>query len=257
MEVLVYVDDGVVDRSRAETPRALAEIIDTDVHPIRSVDRTFFSRAGWEQTTGAIVMPGGRDLPYHVALRGEPNGRIRRFVETGGTYIGFCAGGYFGAQQVEFDRGQPLEVVGSRELRFFPGIAAGPAYGPGTFAYDTDAGARAALVRWSADAKTELVTPIFFNGGCTFCAAESFAEIEVIGRYGELPGEPAALVACRVGNGVAVLSGVHPEFSSGSLRGGSDHLSVIADVLEPYEQARRALLRAMLERTRLCLRDYV
>ena len=254
MEVLVYVDDGVVDRSRVETPRALAEILPTDTHPIRVVDRTFFSQPNWEGSTGAVVFPGGRDLPYHEALRGEAATRIRRFVEAGGAYIGFCAGGYFGARRVEFDRGQPLEVVGDRELGFFPGIAAGPAYGPGTFAYETDQGARAALVRWSPDATTDRAAPIFFNGGCIFCGAEDLVGIEVIGRYAELPGEPAALIACRVGDGVAILSGVHPEFSSSSLQGGSDHLSNVAAALAPYESERRAILRLILERSRLAVR---
>ena len=33
-----------------------------------------------------------------------------------------CAGGYFGADRIVFDEDGPLEVVGVRDLKFFPGL---------------------------------------------------------------------------------------------------------------------------------------
>ena len=39
-----------------------------------------------------IVFPGGRDSPYHDKLKGPGNKLIRRFVESGGWYLGLCAG---------------------------------------------------------------------------------------------------------------------------------------------------------------------
>jgi len=36
---------------------------------------------------------------------------IREYVEQGGMYLGLCAGGYYGAQKVEFEVGTPLEVL--------------------------------------------------------------------------------------------------------------------------------------------------
>lgn len=53
------------------------------------------------------------------------------FVHSGGSYLGLCAGAYFGCSRVVFEPGTPLEVVGDRELAFFPGIARGAAF-PGT-----------------------------------------------------------------------------------------------------------------------------
>lgn len=50
------------------------------------------------------------------------------FVTQGGSYLGLCAGAYYACARVEFEPGTPLEVVGDRELAFFPGIAQGAAF---------------------------------------------------------------------------------------------------------------------------------
>lgn len=253
MEVLIYVDDGVVERSKFETPRSLATVIDTDRHPLRAVDRSYFLTDGWEKRTGAVVLPGGRDIPYTTALNGAANTRIRRFVESGGCYLGFCAGGYYGAQRVEFDRGHPLEVVGERELAFFPGEAVGPAYGAGSFSYDSDTGARAAVVSWHGSDSTIGQTRVFYNGGCVFRDADRMPNTTILARYTELPGAPAAIVACEVGAGTAILSGVHPEYSAPSFRSTSGVLASIYEQLSSVEDTRVALLRDLMRRAGLTI----
>lgn len=42
--------------------------------------------------------------------------------------MGLCAGGYFGAKEVQFEMGTPLQVHGTRDLSFFPGIAKGTVF---------------------------------------------------------------------------------------------------------------------------------
>jgi biotin--protein ligase len=39
-----------------------------------------------------------------------------------------CAGGYFGAREVQFEMGTSLEVHGQRDLAFFPGVARGAVF---------------------------------------------------------------------------------------------------------------------------------
>lgn len=164
--------------------------------------------SAWETQTSLLIFPGGRDIPYHNTLKGPPNARIRAFVEQGGHYLGICAGGYYGSQKVEFERNHPLEVLGDRELAFFPGTASGPAYGPGQFRYDSEAGAKtASLVLTSGEKSTA-----YFNGGCAFLHAEVHPHISILARYEDIARNPAAIVECRVGKGLAVLSGVHPEY---------------------------------------------
>jgi hypothetical protein len=50
------------------------------------------------------------------------------FVNSGGSYLGLCAGAYYACSSVQFEQGSRLQVLGDRELAFFPGIACGAAY---------------------------------------------------------------------------------------------------------------------------------
>ena len=94
----------------------------------------------WIPTCAAIVFPGGADQGYCSTLNGAGNRRIRQFVENGGLYIGFCAGGYYGSKRCEFEVGNKiLKVIGDRELGFYPGVARGCAF-PG-FVYHSERGA--------------------------------------------------------------------------------------------------------------------
>ena len=207
-------------------------------------------------------MPGGADLPYCADLNGRGNELIRQFVEEGGgSYLGLCAGGYYGCSRVEFEPdSEKLRVAGDRELGFFPGVALG-AVVPG-FRYETEAGAAATRLAWrrrrrSGREQEEWSECLdYCNGGPVFvlrsgggsssggqtaaaedcvvpdeCEVEGVA-VEVLARYRGVGGNGAsssstssssspavaaasaggaAAVRCRVGRGVAVLCGTHPE----------------------------------------------
>ena len=161
------------------------------------------------QNLSWLIMPGGRDRPYHQALKGEPNRLLKQFVLDGGTYLGICAGAYYGCKSVEFEKGFPLEICEERELQFFSGKAVGPAYGKGIFSYGSETGARIA----------PLLTPYgmfysYFNGGCFF--EGDVSSCHVLATYADLPKHPPAILEIPLGKGRAILSGVHIEtlFSS-------------------------------------------
>ena len=122
MQTVIYVGEGV-------DVLLMRQIVSQLATTPRKVSRHFFLSPDWEQETDLIIIPGGRDVPYHNHLQGEPNQRIRRFVENGSSYLGICAGGYYGSQEVVFEEGGELEVIDKRELAFFPGRAVGPAFG--------------------------------------------------------------------------------------------------------------------------------
>ncbi|KAK2786796.1 biotin holocarboxylase synthetase [Emmonsiellopsis sp. PD_33] len=176
----------------------------------------------WTASCALLVMPGGADLPYCRTLNGEGNRRISQFVQRGGAYLGLCAGGYYGSKKCEFEVGnKKLEVIGDRELGFFPGTCRGCAF-PG-FVYDSEAGARAAELQVSKSALPVGSVPDVFrsyhNGGGVFVDASKYAEkgVEVLASYTEElnvdSGEgAAAVVYCPVGDGAAILTGPHPEF---------------------------------------------
>ena len=205
-KIAVYFDAGVSPGAFLQLQIALSQPFIAH-YPIEVVNRHFFLSAGWEDATSLLIFPGGRDLPYHFALQGEANARIRSYVEKGGRFLGLCAGGYYGASSIAFSRGSQQEILGERELGFFPGQAIGPAYG-NEFRYDSEVGARAAPIIWE-----EGISNIYFNGGCLFERAKEYPFTEVIARFSDLPGEPAAVVYCKKGAGAALLSGVHPEYS--------------------------------------------
>lgn len=184
--------------------------------------------------------PGGRDLPYQQKLSPDGTRRIRDFVKQGGSYLGLCAGAYFGAQEIVFEKGGDLEVCARRDLAFFPGKAVGPAYGTGRFRYDSDADIEAAPITWRGE-NEEILCHAFFYGGCFFENPAIYPHIRILATYGDLPGTPAAAVYCPIEKGKAVLSGVHLEYSVRDWTGFSDagHLRIRPLLLASEERRRR------------------
>jgi biotin--protein ligase len=164
------------------------------------------------------VFPGGRDVPYCQSLDGSPNAAISSWIRyRGGKYLGFCAGGYYGSKRCEFEIGDKfLEVAGARELGFFPGICRGSAFEG--FVYDKEDGAKAAELKIEAALPgVKEVVKTYCNGGGIFVDADSMADkgVTVLARFVDkvkVEGGDAAAVYCKVGNGAAILTGVHPEY---------------------------------------------
>lgn len=206
MQILVYNGRGVGPGAFLQLFSVLSDFLPPK-YQIIPVDHLYFFDKSWEEKTSLIVFPGGRDEPYHSNLQGAGNARIRAYVEKGGRFLGICAGGYYGAASIEFEKGSEIEVCGTRELAFFPGRALGAAYGTGVFEYESEAGSRIAPLQWEGG-----ISPVYFNGGCLFEDPEAFPSTEVVARYDDLPKRPAAIVHCHVGEGRALLSGVHPEY---------------------------------------------
>lgn len=167
-------------------------------------------------------MPGGADLGYCRVLNGQGNRIITQYVRSGGRYLGFCAGAYYGSGMCEFEVGnKPLEVIGSRELGFFPGTCRGSVFRG--FAYHSERGARAARLvvnreAFPAPGSMPESAHSYFNGGGLFVDAPSLADkgVEILASYeGHVDVEPgsgrAAIVYRKVGQGAVALSGAHPE----------------------------------------------
>lgn len=237
--IKVYDDEGVV---KAPLKTLLFELSDWKRETISAKE---ILETDWEQDTRLLIFPGGRDVPYHEALKGAGNRRIQEFVEKGGSFLGICAGAYYGCSLVEFDKGGELEVTGQRELGFFPGTAIGPAYGPGTFHYDSEKGSKASLIS-TTDGRAFRA---YYNGGCYFENAERFHEIEVLSYYLEIPGTPAAVICAPRGKGKAILTGVH--FEIGVTDPNTTLVGKLKDPFREHERERRqffeTVIRSLLE----------
>lgn len=174
----------------------------------------------WQSSTALIIFPGGRDVPYCQNLNGPPNAAIYSWIRhRGGKYLGLCAGGYYGSARCEFEIGdKQLEVAGSRELGFFPGTCRGSAFEG--FVYDKEDGAKAALLKIeNALGEIKLDVKSYCNGGGIFVDADKMKDkgVSVLARFKDkvkVEGGDVAAVYCKVGKGAAILTGVHPEYSS-------------------------------------------
>jgi biotin--protein ligase len=241
-DIIIYVDQGVSGEALRQTVKSLQQEVDLTVHALKRMDAKQLLNEEWESKTALLIVPGGRDVFYHASLSGQGTEKVKRFVEKGGRYLGLCAGAYFGADAIEFEKGGRLEVVDKRSLEFFPGRAVGPAYGPGKYSYESDAGVEAAKISWKGE---ECFA--YFNGGCYFDAANRYPNVEVLSSYTNLEERPAAIVECKLGKGKALLSGVHIEFCTFFLTRGSKYLEKVLPKLQEGEEKRRKIFREVLK----------
>lgn len=234
MRVLIYNDEGVSAFSLKETLRTFRPLSDE----IEVVDHHYLIEKEWGKKTKLLVIPGGRDIPYDRNLRGKGTKKIRQFVEKGGSYLGSCAGAYFGCNEVIFEKGKPLEVHEKRDLKFFPGAAVGTLYDI-PFCYVSRKGLHPAEISFEGK-----IFNLYYNGGCSFKDAEHYPSVKVLARYEDAQHQ-SAIIHCKVGKGNVILSGVHFEVCPKALKqeGGDP---VIIDKLETSDPQRETLIHSIL-----------
>ena len=144
--VFVYAGEGAGMRSMLSAMDALKASL-PGAATVTTLGPDDVLAGAWAESAALLVMPGGADLPYCRALAGPGNAAIARYVSDGGSYLGLCAGGYYGAARVDFEPGNAaMAVAGARELAFFPGAALGAAVRG--FQYESEAGAAAVELAW-------------------------------------------------------------------------------------------------------------
>ncbi|EAT84703.2 hypothetical protein SNOG_08427 [Parastagonospora nodorum SN15] len=185
------------------------------------IGKLLHSKMRYSQATSTcalLVFPGGADLGYCRTLNGEGNRRISRYINSGGSYLGFCAGGYYGSSKCEFEVDDPkMGVVGDRELGFFPGICRGLAFAG--FQYASEAGARATNIKinkrafQNADDSVADHFKSYYNGGGVFVDADKLEDrgVEILASYTEdlhvdSGATKAAMVYRKIGEGHVVLT---------------------------------------------------
>ncbi|KAI0388593.1 class II aaRS and biotin synthetase [Xylariaceae sp. FL0594] len=259
LNVLVYTGAGTTVQSVKHAIFSLRRLLSPNYAVIPITD-TVLLKEPWAPSCALLVVPGGADLKYCQVLDGQGNRIIRNYVERGGRYLGFCAGGYYGSAKCEFEVGDKyLEVVGRRELSFFPGTCRGCAFKG--FHYDSEKGAKAVQLHVRRDAFKGVgivpeVVASYYNGGGVFVGVECpDKDIEVLASYVDKldvdgGSEKAAVVHCKVGEGAAILTGPHPEFAAANLHPQHDiegYDELIA-TLRAHDADRVTFLKACLEK---------
>ncbi|KAL8774534.1 MAG: hypothetical protein Q9209_000907 [Squamulea sp. 1 TL-2023] len=257
MNVLVYSGNGSTVESVRHCLYSLRRLL-SPTYAVITVSGNAIVQEPWTASCALLVFPGGADLGYCRTLNGEGNRRISQYVERGGLYLGFCAGGYYGSKRCEFEVGKkPMEVVGNRELAFFPGTCRGCAFSG--FVYHSEEGTRAVQLRTSKAALSKGSVPdlfrSYYNGGGVFVDALKFKDqgVEVLASFAEEldvnAGEgSASVVYCKVGDGAAVLTSTHPEFAASNLDPTIDlpGYDKIVEALKEDDQQRTDFLKACL-----------
>ncbi|ELR09082.1 biotin holocarboxylase synthetase [Pseudogymnoascus destructans] len=261
MNVLVYSGTGSTDGAVRHALCTLRLLLSPN-YAVFPVSDSVIIKEPWTSSCALLVFPGGADLGYCRVLNGEGNDRISQYVRRGGSYLGFCAGGYYGSGRCEFEVGdKKMEVVGKRELSFFPGICRGCAFKG--FVYQSEAGACAAELTVETESFAGIDCPksfkSYYNGGGVFVDAANFKSggVEVLATYSkdtDVDGGDcgtrarAAAVFCKIGDGCAVLTGPHPEFAAANLdakSGGLDYAKMIEDLVEG-DNLRESFMKACL-----------
>ncbi len=235
--IYLYSGPGAAAESLSQTVATLEELTPVP-YTVEKIGFRELKGGAWAQDAALLIMPGGADIPYSKYLSGEGISKIRGYVEQGGNYLGICAGAYFASAKIIFEAGTPLEVQGTRDLKFFPGVAEGPVLAP--YDYNSNSGARLAELHVKGSD-----TPVFshFNGGCHFVGAEKIPGVTVLATYGDT--EKAAILEMRVGKGHVILSGVHPEFSPHLMNREDPYLRPIAEKLDLHEGSRKELMKGI------------
>lgn len=209
--ILIYKDHGVSAKSHEETLNMCCRLnaqSNYRKYHIKTVTAQVLNQEKWEKKNTILIIPGGRANPYYEALQGSGHQKIKDFVALGGTYLGICAGAYYGASHIIFEKGNPeYEIITSNCLSLYTGTAEGPAYDLGLFRYHSEEGARVASIETNLH-----IFPAYFNGGCWFHSHQQDSNTNIIARYADIKEKPAAVVICHYGKGVVCLSGVHFEY---------------------------------------------
>ncbi|KAF2724561.1 class II aaRS and biotin synthetase [Polychaeton citri CBS 116435] len=273
LNVLVYAGNGATTSSVAHATWSLRRLLGPN-YAVLTVNGDQILKEPWMATCALLVLPGGADLAYCRTLNGAGNRRIKQYVQNGGSFLGFCAGGYYGCAKCEFEVGSPdkgMEVIGDRELAFFPGVCRGLAFKG--FRYQSEAGAKAVKLAIENESfGSGVLLPemfkAYYNGGGVFVDADKLHDkaIEVLARFEDEvavdPGEgkAAAVVFSKVGDGRVVLTGPHPEFSAHNLNRhdptNADYPSLVASLLAD-EQARMDFMKAVLTKLGLTVSQEV
>lgn len=175
--IYIYQDEGVSEESLKQTILAFQSL--PTRYSVATINSQQVKEGIWTQNAILFVMPGGADLPYIKKLNGKGNEIIKKYVINGGSFLGLCAGSYYGSSYVKFDKNGPLEVLGKRDLGFFNGSAIGPILCP--YDYKTQSGSRVATIHTTLPNVTKTI--VFYNGGGFFENAEQYSNTKVIGTY--------------------------------------------------------------------------
>lgn len=250
MNILVYKGNGVSQSPLENVLNVLRKYL-SNSYDIMTITPKRLLDEPWEETTKLLVIPGGRDIPYCEDLKDAGIRKIQRYIHAyGGSYLGICAGAYFGAEKIEFEKGRlDYEIIGnSGRLGLTPSAVGCVAAG---FVYGTEEGATMINLKLEqniieSSKVRKSIVGFYVNGGPCFPELNK-EKSTILASYpmdnsvtDVAKGQPAIL-EIKYGKGVVILTGVHIEF----------HMEKDSTVLDTNEKDRLLIFKDLLKRLNL------
>lgn len=239
-KILIFKDEGTTLSSVEAITSQLAKTLETPF-TTKCVNSHYLKTKNWEAKTFALIMGGGHCSYWENGLGTLGMLKIHHFVARGGRYLGICAGAYFAAATSTFQLGGQNQITKTRPLAFYQGCATGP-----LFTTENHLSPESALA-----AKIDLFSKkgrCYYQGGCAFDIVEDSQTTRILARY-RAPYQGSAIISCSVGAGMAVLSGLHPEYSwqdTVTTCQTNPAFSKLVKKLIPNESFRQDIWKAML-----------
>lgn len=224
----LYDPRGETDGVWSEEVTALVSLFDAYGFTYEKVDAAALVTGDLGEGEGrryrALIAPGGWAWTRNQAVTPAGEEDLRRFVASGGNYVGFCAGAYWAADDVVFAEFAPTDYASYEyDLDLLPGPAKGPfAWAPwnGGTTISLQAAAIDTANPVMAAAKMPARTRFVYGGGPFFDDLSRVEGLEVWARAvapeGTAPelragdGQPA-IVRYHSGTGNVILFSYHPE----------------------------------------------
>jgi glutamine amidotransferase-like uncharacterized protein len=215
IKILIFNDKGSDKRSVQELLNCF-KLVYKNKFEIIQINSNYILSGNLE-SNNLLIIGGGYDLGYLECLGEHGCLEIRKFVQSGGFYLGICAGAYFASNYIEFDLNGELEVKGERFLKLFNGKAIGPL---NKFQYvDNDNYSIAARILLN---DIDLNLYQYLNGGCYFEPFDlNYKQIACYQHSTKITSlnedKKIAILECNVEKGIVLLSGVHFEYDANNL----------------------------------------
>ena len=201
VEVGIYADAG----AHPNAVRAAAAACMAANLRVRPLTKGQINDGSFAKKIRCLLMPGGWAAHYVRDIDAEGREYIRRFIKTGGGYVGVCAGAYFACATVQWDGTDldyPLDLVACKAVGPVAAIAPWPKHAVTGIEID----ARSTLGQGLGGKRQA-----FYLGGCAFdFGAKPPSRATVLARY--TAGGAPAVVTLTHGRGKVFLTGPHLEY---------------------------------------------
>lgn len=165
--------------------------------------------------TAGFFLPGASDANYDHKLGPANVARLKRFIDDGGAFGGFCAGAYHAAGSIDWFSWNDRRKSRASALGVFNYEARGPIRELLDPAANPDSGdplavfAPASITYQAEQGPIRLLANYW--GGPLLMPKDGTASLSPLAIFNDLAGQPPAMLMKDIGQGRAFISAIHPE----------------------------------------------